>query len=325
MQKKVIFTVDVEGHVGDDPVSKLIYGKTDDGKMCGIDLLMDLLDEFGFKGLFFVDVAGAWDYGKERISEVIQHIKNRGHDVGVHIHPDHFPRNSKLFLFDYSFEEKKEMIENCTEFYKEVLGDYPKAFRAGKYSADIDTLQILSNLNYKADFSEFVGQKWCGIKPDCTKSNSKILKNGLLEIPVTAYYSIKKWFYSRTDRLDVGMPFSEFKWVLEGLIRHESYNVIVLFAHSFSLINWRRNPNSPCFNKLSYNRMYKQLKHVAGKDQLKYVSLDELLEENNYYDVNDGELLTCKGIKSWLFFLWRAVFVLKSRINVRIRKVLKRG
>ena len=41
IEKKVIFTIDVEGHIGTDPVDKLIYGNVD-GKSYGIELIMDI-------------------------------------------------------------------------------------------------------------------------------------------------------------------------------------------------------------------------------------------------------------------------------------------
>ena len=87
--KKAIFTVDTEGHDGVDPVRYLIFGETKNGEKAGIPLIMDMLDQFNAKGLFFVDFAEAWHYGKEKIIAVVQYIRERGHDVGVHIHPDH--------------------------------------------------------------------------------------------------------------------------------------------------------------------------------------------------------------------------------------------
>lgn len=50
--KKVIMTVDVEGHDGSDPVTHLIMGKTVDGTSYGIGKLMDIFDYHHIKGLF---------------------------------------------------------------------------------------------------------------------------------------------------------------------------------------------------------------------------------------------------------------------------------
>ena len=93
--KKAIFTVDTEGHDGKDPVKSLIFGKTKNGILAGIPMIMDICDKYNVKGLFFVDFAEAWDYGKDSITKVVKYIKKRGHDVGVHIHPDHMMPSKK--------------------------------------------------------------------------------------------------------------------------------------------------------------------------------------------------------------------------------------
>ena len=97
MNQKVIVTIDTEGHDGKDPISKLILGQTEKGRY-GIEYIMDILDEFDVKALFFVDFAEAWDYGEEKVRNVVDIIKKRGHHVGVHIHPDHMADNKRLFL-----------------------------------------------------------------------------------------------------------------------------------------------------------------------------------------------------------------------------------
>ena len=50
---------------------------------------MDVCDTYNVKALFFLDFAEAWDYGCDKIKEVVKLILKRGHDIGVHIHPDH--------------------------------------------------------------------------------------------------------------------------------------------------------------------------------------------------------------------------------------------
>lgn len=60
MKIKMIMTVDVEGHIGRDPVGSLIYGICQNGKFHGIDEEMDIFDKYGVKGIFFVDIAEAW-------------------------------------------------------------------------------------------------------------------------------------------------------------------------------------------------------------------------------------------------------------------------
>ena len=319
VKKKVVFTVDVEGHVGLDPVSSLIYGKTKDGRLCGIDMIMDLLDEFDIIGIFFVDIAEAWSYGMEAIAGVMCHIKDRGHIVGVHIHPDHMADRSKMFLAEYTYQEQYEIIKKCTVFYYEILGEMPLYFRAGKYGANWDTLDILGKLGYKADFSEFYGQKWCKIEPPCTYTNIIKLENGLIEIPVNSYRSFDKIFYSRFDKIDAAMPYGEFKIVVDQLIKTESYDIIVLFAHSFSLLNWRNKPNNPCYSKVKYKRLYKQLEYVIRELGLTRWDISNEIGIEQRDGSSEESFLTCKGLSSWIFLLYRCGIVMKSRIDVKFR------
>ncbi|MCQ2496147.1 MAG: polysaccharide deacetylase family protein [Lachnospiraceae bacterium] len=318
--KKIIFTVDVEGHVGNDPVSALIWGKDSKNEQYGIDLLMNMLDEFKIKGLFFVDVAEAWHYGSETIMEVMRHIHERGHLVGVHIHPDHMADKKRLFLGEYSYDEQFDIIKKCTNFYVETLGVMPKYFRSGKYSGNWDTLKILTELGYSIDFSEFYGQKWCKISPECTISNSVRLDSGMLEIPVTTYMSIKNKHYSRFDKIDATMTFSEFKYIFNNLLKHESYNVLVLFAHSFSMINWRKNPNNPSFSKKKYKQLYKQLDYVCNKLNLAFNDLEnEALD--GFATEGNGTYFCSKGIRTWYYLFIRFCSVVKSKIDIRFRKL----
>lgn len=319
----VIFTADVEGHVGVDPVKHLIYGETKNGKLCGIDMLMDMLDEYMIKGIFFVDIAEAWDYGEDSITEVLKHIKERGHDVGVHIHPEHMADRKRLFLAEYNKGEQYEMIRKCTEFYQKVLGEPPKAFRAGKYGANWETLDILADMGYKVDFSQFYGQKWCYIDPPCTYIRRKRLKNGLVEVPVTVFKSFSKKFYSRIDKIDVGQLFPEFKRVMKLLSSCNYCDTVVLFAHSFSLIDWRKKPNTPTYSRIKYKRMKKQLAYVTGNSDYKICDLKKIIEGINADDSKptDDNIPVLKETMTWLFLFHRALSVLKSRIDIKIRRL----
>lgn len=320
----VIFTVDVEGHVGDDPVEHLIYGKTADGRLCGIDMLMDVLDQYRMKGLFFVDIAEAWDYGENKIANVLKHIKERNHDVGVHIHPDHMADRKRLFLSEYTREEQYQIIKKCTDFYTQVLGTAPLAFRAGKYGANRETLDILAELGYKADFSEFYGQRWCHIDPPVAKVNVQKLDSGIIEIPVTSYRSLDYSFYSRYDKMDCGQIFPEFETLFEKLEENKN-DIAVMFAHSFSCINWRRTPNRPKYQKSHKKRLEKQIKYVYEK-----MSASEILDLQRTIDIyknkesseiGEEAIISLKGFKPLFWFFGRVRGLLKSRLDIKYRKM----
>lgn len=317
---RAIFTVDVEGHVGSDPIEHLIYGKTSNGQLCGIDMLMDVLDKYKMRGIFFVDIAEAWDYGEERIARVIKHIAERGHDVGVHIHPDHMGDRKRMFLSEYDREEQFEMIKKCTDFYESTLGHKPLAFRAGKYGANRVTLDILAELGYKVDFSEFYGQKWCHINPPVAKVNVQKLANGIIEIPVTSYVSLDVGVYTRHDKLDCGQTFSEFKALMKKLEKNDT-DIAVMFAHSFSLIDWRRTPNAPKFKKKLRIRLEKQLEYISVREgNLSLRQAIEMYENVQHKDLKEERIVALKGPRTLFWFGDRAKTVIKSRFDIKFRR-----
>lgn len=324
--QKVIVTIDVEGHVGSDPVNKLIYGITANGQRAGIDKIMDLLDEYQIKGLFFVDIAEAWHFGEDKIAGVLLHIKERGHDVGVHIHPDHMMDKDKLFLSEYTYAEQYEIIKRCTDFYEIVLHEKPIAFRAGKYGANRDTLAIISELGYKLDFSQFYGQKWCHIEPPITKISVEKVTNNLYEIPVSSYVSFNKKFYSRYDKLDAFLPYNEFKYIFNRMMDNSSYEVIVLFAHSFSFLNWRKNPNKVKFSKKLYQRFRRQIEYTTSREKVEFITLKDLLvtleKENKFISKNQIE--KNNTINSWFFLIKRAFGVFQARIDIKISESIEK-
>lgn len=318
-----IFTVDVEGHVGNDPVERLIYGRTKDGKICGIDMIMDMLDQYQIRGLFFVDIAEAWAYGDSKIAKVLRHIRERGHDVGVHIHPDHMADKKRMFLSEYSKDEQYRIIRDCTEFYVGVLGEKPIAFRAGKYGANRETLDVLAELGYRVDFSEFYGQKWCHIDPPVAKVNVQRLDNGLIEIPVTSFVSLDIGGYSRHDKMDCTQCFAEFKTLFNKLEKNNT-DVAVLFAHSFSMIDWRKTPNSPTFNNGKKKRLEKQLEFLDKRsDCVQYINIKEavdLFSSRPTKGNEDESFVRIRGLVSLYASAKRFAEIIKSRYDIRARR-----
>lgn len=318
-----LITVDTEGHDGKDPIDKLIWGRIGSDKFAGIDLIMDIAESHHTKALFFLDFAEAWDYGKDRIVEVSRHIDARGHDVGVHIHPDHMSDKNRLFLWEYSKEEQKEIISKCTELYKEALGKMPKAFRAGKYSANYDTLDIINDLGYSYDFSSFLGQKWCGINPVFTADMPCKYKD-LIEFPVTAFKSADTPLLVRYDKLDMEMVFSQFQYVVNKISKGNN-NVISLFLHSFSLIKWRKDPDNPVLWDKNVKKYKDCLNEIEENNNIILVSLNELedLIESKILPIskigNDEPQIKVKNwVLAYYFLLTTSIRIAEHNKKARI-------
>ena len=316
--KKAIFTVDTEGHDGNDPIQTLIFGKTKDGTFAGIPMIMDICDQYNVKGLFFVDFAEAWDYGKEKIKEVVLYIKNRGHDVGVHIHPDHMADKERMFLSQYSYQEQYDIIKKCTDLYIEITGEKPVAFRAGKYGANRDTLAILSELGYKADFSEYYGyDKWCHIQPPVTDNETVKLKNGIIEFPVISYENYVKGLFHRHDKLDINRSAFEHRYLINRILNEEEIQVISLFCHSFSLLSWRHKPDNPTIKKNEVRHLNEALNHISTCQEIEFSCLDKLIKADYPLEhVNELGVFEVKGVIAYYLYIQKAYATVLSWIQI---------
>lgn len=310
MDNNVLITIDTEGPAGINPVDSLIYGKTRDGKEYGINYLMDIFDEYSAKGLFFVDIAEAWDCGKDTIAKVITDIRKRGHDVGVHIHPDHMADPQRRFLWEYTYDEQHEIITKCTQFYKDVTGVEPISFRAGRYGANDDTILILDELGYRFDMSEFANNKRCKITPHETLNQIRKLKDtGITEVPVSVFKSFNSPFYSRYDKVDVSQTFGEYKKVVQEFEKKAELKYMVFFIHSFSFLKWRKNPDFPDLDKSTLKKTYKMLEYLKNREWnfCCEEELEKITVNNNMNSDYLGEINVSGGCAQFVCFGARAI------------------
>lgn len=308
---RTIITVDVEAHRGSDPVSSFIWGKTANGEEYGLKKMCDIFSEYGYKAIFFVDFAECFDYGEKKIKEVVDYLKTTPHHIGVHIHPDHMADRKRQFLFQYTYDEQYNIIKKCTDLFFKFVGEAPLAFRAGKYSANRDTLSILSKLGYEYDFSEFYGNPWCGIKPPVCILYPTIIESGLKEIPVTVFTSVKLLsIYQRIDKIDLTMHTTEFSKVMSSL-KDKNYSdadiIISLFFHSFSLLKNRGNPEALLQDLEAELRLRRAL-NISYKMKCTPISIEDLrtvkflnISENNLVDTHSN-LPTNGNILYQLYF-----------------------
>lgn len=318
MLQKVLVSIDTEGPAGADPVEHMIFGKATDGKEYGIRYLMQLFSERQITGLFFVDIPEMADHGEKMIARVMKEIDDSGHDIGVHVHPDHMADINRRYLWQYTKEEQYEIIARCTDFYAKVLKKPPLSFRAGRYGADNNTLQVLDELGYKYDMSEFHSSRYCKITPEITWNRVVTCgKNGLKEVPVTTFRSLSTPFYSRNDQIDSGNMPSEFKRNIRAIISEGSVDVISMFFHSFQFLNWRKEPDSPKFSEKRWKKSIGNLDYLLKQDVVFIAEKDLAFLETNRKD-SVGALDRSKGLMPYYYFGLRAVETIWQRLTLNV-------
>lgn len=313
--KKVLITVDTEGPAGKDAVRRLIYGETAKGEKYGIDYLIDTFNKFGAKALFFVDIAEAWDRGFDDIIRVLRVIEESGHNTAVHVHPDHMADPNRRFLWQYNYEEQKDIISKCTELYENALGKKPCSFRAGRYGANNDTIRIIDELGYKYDMSAFFRNKRCRLEPAISINRvGRFFDTSIIEVPVTVYRSFSVPFYSRVDKIDCNMYYNEFITAMNEVIKCDDVDVVSYFVHSFSLLNWRGNPDSPTLNNKLKNSFLAQMQWFAC-DEFSFISEDDLSLINPYESKVLEEIPRIdRTVRSFYYFFRKAISVTRDRI-----------
>jgi hypothetical protein len=193
----LLFTIDTEGGVhrmrDPDParvVQELVFGG--DGGL-GIELHMDLLEHFGARGCFFLDVLMEYSFGRDPLQRVIEAILSRGHEIELHVHGEHLIgvddarlRSLAGALGDDDPARFRALLELSVDLFERRVGRRPVAYRAGGYRVCDAHLDVLPDLGIAIDASV---QTWFHSRvSDTVRAHTQPFWLGdLLEVPPSWY------------------------------------------------------------------------------------------------------------------------------------------
>jgi peptidoglycan/xylan/chitin deacetylase (PgdA/CDA1 family) len=168
----LLFTVDTECSVlrqpNPDPdrvVDELIFGDFGNGRRPGgIGLQMDLLEHFGFRGCFFVDVLMEFEHGQRALERTIEAIAERGHEVELHVHPEHLVWSSDPPVAKLSGDLSggrggrepdvfRRLMQLSVDLFERRVGRRPLAYRAGAYRIADMHFAVLEEFGIRIDSS----------------------------------------------------------------------------------------------------------------------------------------------------------------------------
>lgn len=249
---RVYFTVDTETSLGGawrngrGPLSaaRTIFGENGRGAY-GVPLIMDILEQYGFRATFFVEVFCSYLLGADEMSRVFQCIQNRGHDVQLHLHPvqrfyrnflEGHPRREQDLMFQLPPDEQNELVHEGVELFRRFSGVAPRAFRAGCYGASEVTLAALRKNGVLIDSSYNLAflDRTCGFKQ--RPLNAPAVVEGIHEFPVTNFKSGGAGAYKSLEISAVSV------WEILATIRRMTESGcrdVVLVFHSFSFLKNR--------------------------------------------------------------------------------------
>ena len=76
------------------------------------------------------------------------------------------------------------------------------------------------------------------------------------------------------------MAMNEFRYLVPRLVMEDCVDPIVMFVHSFSLLDWRKTPDKPRVNRKNIKKLDMMLAIFKEESSLTFVSLDELLDQS---------------------------------------------
>lgn len=247
-----MLTVDTEAlskRAPQDHVKRLMWGQHARGR-AGIGEMSSIGDEFGAKYVFFVDLCGAYSCLNET-QEVIRWLDAAGQDVQLHAHPEYLPEQFWIahgfkyrprFLNQYGAEKAAFTIRHFGKLITDITGKPLRAFRAGSFRWNADTIRALREAGIPLSFNNSMNAYLAG---QCTYSEPAnrpyCWSNGVIEVPATErrFFPVfgKAWW----GRLQfpVLQRFRNPPWrILWPHCIGRDGSFLVLLLHSWSLLYW---------------------------------------------------------------------------------------
>ena len=176
-------------------VERRIWGRTD-GSEVGIAYQARTLREAGLTGVFFIEALCASVIDKAMLRDWVAAVQHSDQDVQLHVHAEWaqylgiapLPGTSGFNLFQYRRDDQKRLIGMALENLLAAGARDVNAFRAGNYSANDDTLAVLSDLglSYDSSYNQLYLDLECRLTP-VARHNMPFHRNGCGLFPVTNF------------------------------------------------------------------------------------------------------------------------------------------
>jgi hypothetical protein len=247
---RVFFTTDTEAHPASanwaarglaPEIRRDIDGVTPEGEF-GALYQAEMLKSFGLKGVFFVEALFSYFAGIEPLQKIVSGIQARGHEVGLHLHPEWLRRAPTVSVLPgkegsmmrlFSEDDQNILIEKGIEQLQKVGVEKVCSFRAGGYAANFATLRALARNGVPYDSSH----NFCLMGTRCDMPTEEPLLQPrrieeVYEFPVS-YFSDWPGHYRHAELC--ACSFGELHAALLRACRENWYSFVIV-SHSFELI-----------------------------------------------------------------------------------------
>ena len=224
----------------DANIDAFIYGKSPEGDY-GLSHMIEILNTCGIKATFFVETLCIDRTGADRIRTIIDYIRQQGHDVQLHVHPEWLDQDStpvgsgaKQYLHQFTGEEQAVIIKRSMANMTECGVKSVTAFRSGNYGFNSDTLTALARNGIAFDSS----YNSCNLDQACKFGRIDKLTQprkieSVLEFPVSCFIDFRD---EEQNARICDCSFAEMKEALLNAWQDGWYSFVIV-SSSFELVN----------------------------------------------------------------------------------------
>ena len=260
---KLWFTIDMEDWYQGIGLPLESWSQYEKRIQIGHDKLLNLLSKHRVKATYFI-------LGKviEEFPQLIQHIKDEGHELACHTY-------SHPFLYRIAKEEFQSELTKCKELISPFQNGY-KGFRAPYFSIDTRNLwaiDVLKEEGFTYDSSIFPGSTArTGIAG--FKKEVHVLENGLNEFPISNF---------KVTRFDFGVGGAYFRILPYRFFRKKLREVLQARPAVFYIHPWELDPGHPYLKGLGRRIQYTHYFNLKNTEK----KLDKLLSDFEFCSPNE--------------------------------------
>ena len=241
-------------------IQRDIYGSVKSGEF-GLRYQIRLLNSYGLNAVFFVEplFASSPSVGMEPLSTIVSEIRNSGHDVQLHLHPEWTPYIPTLShirpvpMANLKRDEQLELFKAGISNLQAAGAGTPCAFRAGDFSANLDTLKAASEAGITFDSSydyDSNARTKCKLAAAIRPLLQPERIAGICEMPMSFFEDRPSHF--RHAQV-CAASFRELKAALEQAF-DDGWGTFVILSHSFEFIRGRRSGRAPSQRRIVRRR-----------------------------------------------------------------------
>lgn len=177
---------------------RYIYGPTFRGDY-GLPYQLHQLQEHGLTGVFFVEPLFSTRFGLERLSEILSLIREKDHEVQLHMHTEWVDESNeplldnisgkKQFLRYFSLKEQTILIRAGMNLIESAGGPSVNAFRAGSFGFNTETLRALAanHIAFDSSYNASMFGLDSGVSP-AVPLVEPVECEGVYEYPMTVFH-----------------------------------------------------------------------------------------------------------------------------------------